>query len=99
MYANDYMYATLPEYWTVMASEYNREEVRDNDWLYLGIGEWTIFRKTDTGISVIFVQASGSFNSHGVYNTIVARPVLYLSSDVKIIDGSGTETNPYKLAL
>ena len=37
------------------------------------------------------------YNAQGNYSGISIRPVVYLSADIKIIDGDGSEQNPYKL--
>ena len=67
-----------------------------NNWLYIGTWELTISPSTgnnDTN-SVCNIRANGSITNSipEIANNI--RPVLYLSSDIKLL-GEGTESNPY----
>ena len=41
----------------------------------------------------------GILNCYSANNSYAVRPVLYLSSNVKITDGTGEQNNPYKLGL
>ncbi len=100
MYISDYMYGTLPEYWSETAVNYNKDDVKNNDWLYLGISEWTISRYSSDGTYARDVSNAGyASGSTSVYNYCGVRPVLYLSSNVKIIGGSGTESDPFILGM
>ncbi len=100
MYISDYMYGTLPEYWNIKASNYNEDVVKNNNWLYLGINEWTLSRWPEYGAGARFIDYAGMTNGIGndVYNLYCVRPSFYLSSDAKIASGDGTETNPYRIA-
>ena len=42
MYVNDYMYGTTKESWTTTSDNY--DSVRENNWMYMGLYEWTISR-------------------------------------------------------
>ncbi len=100
MYISVYMYGTLPEYWSETAVNYEQDDVKKNDWLYLGIYEWTISRNSSSGNYARFVRSSGGPDlSYSVFSNNGVRPVLYLTSDVKIISGSGTDSDPFKLSL
>ncbi len=99
MYVSDYMYGTLPQYWTTIANGYSDDELKTNNWLYLGINEWTISRDSANGNIARDVNHTGyAYNGHYVYGNTGVRPVLYLSSTVKITGGSGTDVDPYTLA-
>ncbi len=100
MYVSDYMYATLPQYWTTETGEYSGDDVKTNNWMYLGINEWTISRTSTIGGSAWSVYYTGSAsNYYSVYSFGGVRPVLYLSSDVKITGGSGTDDAPFTLGV
>ena len=81
----------------------NISNIRDEDTSkYNAI--WTISPYiNDDGKSIFMIfNNSGSIldSSINVGGTYPAtRPVVYLSSSVKIIDGDGSESNPYKLSL
>ena len=102
MYASDYGYGVSPEKWTTSLEEIN---YGTDNWLYLGSYEWTISRsanssdyslaftvKSDYGGAVSIYQ--GSFN-----DVNVVRPSFYLESSVGISGGTGTESDPYRLAV
>ncbi len=104
MYVSDYMYGASKKYWIKLGwntSETNdyRSTINDN-WLYMGLSEWTITRRVDSSISVFIVDISGNIQSNIVTDISYAvRPTMYLNSNVKIISGDGTPTNPYKLSV
>ena len=52
-----------------------------------------------SGSTVIITQFNGSSSSNPSGIDYAVRPVLYLSSNVKITDGTGEQNNPYKLGL
>ena len=41
---------------------------------------------------------SGGVASVGVHDTGIIRPTFYLNSDVQYVSGTGTETDPYRIA-
>ena len=102
MYVSDYGYATSPENWTVIS--YSDESVRNNNWLYNGLIEWTIFRDSALSDTAFEIYYNGSLVSEGVYDYAVMntgfnaiRPVFYLKSDVAIEGGTGSMADPYRV--
>ena len=99
MYTSDYGYAAYKEAWsTKILYDYHDETTRANNWMYMNNNtyEWTITRRTESSISAFIIDISGNLQSNVVTDISYAvRPCLYLNSDVKIIDGDGTSTNPY----
>lgn len=97
MYVSDYVYATNPVSWSYSLSDYNL--VRDSNWLYNSMSEWTITRNSADG-DVFQINNNGSVSSAmigytgGFNNT---RPVFYLNFDVKYISGTGTESDTYRI--
>ena len=48
--------------------------------------------------NVLNANSDGNLNNNNYsYHRIGVRPVVYLSSDVQIDTGTGTELDPYKL--
>ena len=95
MYASDYMYGATKESWATIGNSY--DSVVANNWLYMGIFEWTITRVADYSDYAIRLRSVGNTGQVGVnidYLSVI-RPTMYLNSNVKIIDGDGTSTNPY----
>ena len=99
MYVSDYGYAVSPEYWTTRINGYN--SVRDSNWLFMGLYEWTITVNTN-GSYVWYVGYSGSANSGYPASTTdyhAIRPCFYLDDNVKYIGGSGTSSDPYRIGI
>jgi len=95
----DYGYATSPTNWnTDTLGNYNNSTISANNWLYRSINssvEWTITPYSSSASFVWNVYNSGSVDNvyacyfHGV------RPVLYLSSSVNYVSGTGASDDPY----
>ena len=97
MYANDYGFAASPSYWTTNMSSYN--SARDNNWMYMGLHEWTITPYSSNSSSNAFsVNNTGVLNPGAVSaNVIAARPVFYLTSSITYNRGSGTAADPVRI--
>ena len=100
MYVSDYGYAASPENWTTNLALYNNDTNRNNNWLYMGIYEWTITKRSDSGMRSYRILSDGSVN-YSIVNEDrgTVRPVFYLKSNVAITNGDGSSTNPYKLSI
>ena len=95
MYASDYGFAAAPSAWTANLSSYNGEAIKNVNWMYMGLYEWTISRNADDSDFAFDVDYTGY-----VYNDFVGssafgvRPVFNLSSSVNYVSGSGTAADP-----
>ena len=92
---------------------YNCSETENNypslGWIYNGnvlegqsskSDTWLLSPYTGYSDDIFLATSSGRIgNNYYVYRSVAVRPVLYLSSNVKIIDGDGSINNPYKLGL
>ena len=99
MYVSDYGYGASPEKWTTALYEFN---YRIDNWLYLFASiEWLISRNTDNTDSAFTVHFDryGSVVYDPAYFGNAARPVFYLESNVSLQGGSGTSSDPYRLAV
>lgn len=76
---------------TYCTSTYNWLTNGENTWL---ITQWTQY---DVGAFVFSWKANGTLEASLAGNQNSVRPVLYLTSDTKILSGTGTKTNPYKI--
>ena len=94
MYASDYGFAAAPSAWTANLNTYNGEAIKNVNWMYMGLLEWTISRHADAACYVFGVDSTGSVPSYGATNALAVRPVFYLSSSVNYASGSGTDTDP-----
>ena len=99
MYPSDYGYAASPDAWATNLSSYNNSTITANNWLYMGLSEWTITPLSSYSFSVFYVNYSGSLNNTSANYGYAARPVFYLKSNVALQGGSGTSSDPYRLAV
>ncbi len=111
MYPSDYGYATsggsITDRASCLATElYNWDsssysDCKNNDWLYKsGTTQWTLTPRSDDSYSVFYVFSNGGMSATLAFNTHFAvSPALYLSSNVKISRGDGSENSPFELSL
>ena len=98
MYVSDYGFAASSNYWTTEV--YNYDWASSSNWLYLGSSEWTISRRSESSnkSSAFSVNSTGSVTSQTINFNLAVRPVFYLNSDVEYVSGSGTQSDPFRIA-
>ncbi|CDF20400.1 unknown [Clostridium sp. CAG:609] len=94
MYASDYGFAAAPSAWTANLNTYNGEAIKNVNWMYMGLYEWTISRYADNAYDVFYVYYTGYVNYYIANNAYGVRPVFYLTSSVNYASGSGSATDP-----
>ncbi len=95
MYVSDYGYAASSDTWNIQSSSYDKAQ----NWMYMGLYEWTITRNHDAGTNSWYIDASGYQNDYFTAASMYAvRPVFYLTSSTKLASGDGSKTNPYRLS-
>ena len=99
MYPSDYGYAASPDAWTNNLFNYDNSTITANNWMYMGLTEWTITPDSSLSNYVFVVDNYGSLSSNSAYIGYAARPVFYLESNVQLEGGSGTSSDPYRLAV
>ena len=109
MYPSDYGYATSGENNTnretcLNTALYNWDGLsvsncKNNDWLYTRSCQWTLTPFSSSSGSVFYVSSSGVVSAYSAHSSRVVSPAIYLSSNVKISGGEGTENSPYELSL
>ena len=97
MYASDYGFAAAPSAWTTNLYDYDGEAIKNVNWMYMGLVEWTISRNADNAYYVFFVNYTGFVNNYYAYYALALRPVFYLSSSVNYVSGSGTAADPISI--
>ncbi len=111
MYPSDYGYVTSggsttnretclnTELWVWNSSSVS--DCKNNDWLYDSSNyQWTLISRSNNSNYVFIVDSTGyvsSFNAS--YTRVAVSPALYLTSNVRISGGEGTESSPYQLSL
>ena len=102
MYASDYGYAASKNC-SKDLYHYNEGSncITANNWLDKSQYEWLLPQNSDTSLIAFYVNSSGLVNDSNLVsnNERGARPVLSLSSNVKISSGNGTSESPYKLTV
>ena len=98
MYVSDYGYGVRPEKWTIALHE---ENYGTDNWLWL-TDEFLISRCENALILVFGVNTSnygGNIDTpFARFNTLIVRPSFYLESSVQYISGTGTQSDPFRIA-
>ena len=99
MYPSDYGYAAYPDAWMSSLNSYNSSSITQNNWLYMGLTEWTIVDCWYPRVGMAFVIGyDGDLSYNTVASTSVIRPVFYLKSNISYVEGDGTRSNPYRIS-
>ena len=109
MYPSDYGYATsggststrtsclATELYNWDSSSYS--DCKNNDWLYNSSAtQWTLAPFSSYSDNVFYVGGAGYVRNYYAFDQHAVRPSVYLKSNVSILSGEGTETNPYILS-
>ncbi len=101
MYASDYGYAASKECTNNLFDYSNTNCKTTNNWLDKSVTTWLIPQRSGSSSYAFFVTSSGNVNyGYNVSNyEFAVRPVLTLSSNVKISGGSGISSAPYQLSV
>ena len=97
MYPSDYAYTFANGVDDTCYSDINNcsSGTPSSSWLYKsGTSQWTVSPYSSSTFFVFDVRSAGNVVNSHAYNGYGVRPVVYLSSDIKL-DGTGTSSNPY----
>ncbi len=100
-YVSDYGYAMSPSEWSKNVEELNRTITSYNNWMFMGLSEWTITRLSenyDEYLDYNYFLSGDRFSidyPDAKFTTL--RPVFYLNSNVNLIGGTGTIVDPYRI--
>ena len=103
MYVSDYGFAAIPDYWTsTLVDHYsnNASTFSNNNWMYMGMREWTISRIESYGQTAFAVYDAGYISFNDVYDSMsesAVRPSFYLESSVIYVSGTGTQSDPFRI--
>ena len=98
MYVTDYGYGVNPEKWSLALNASSSNYGTDN-WLYIDSTEWLISRASNDTVGAFYIDFNaGCVFSLNVHVLVAVRPSFYLNSDVTYISGSGTESDPFRIA-
>ena len=101
MYISDYGYSVLGNSCarTTSLLLYNNSTCAGESWLYGQGREWTITPRSSHSNHVFFHLGTGALSDNLANNGHAARPVLYLDSSVYIINGNGSQADPYIIGI
>ena len=94
MYVSDYGFAASPDAWTLTMSSYNNTTATNNNWMYMGLYEWTISRYADLSDYAFFVLCVGRVFNYRVNGYYGVRASFNLESSVSYVSGSGSMSDP-----
>lgn len=101
MYPSDYGYSVLASSCarTTELGSYAKSTCAGQSWLYGQVYEWTITPISSNSNSVFFVSYIAILLNDTANRGYSARPVLYLDSNVYVIDGNGSISDPYIIGM
>ena len=101
MYPSDYGYSVLSSSCarTTNLGSYNNATCAGQSWMYGQGYEWTITPSSSSSSYVFNVDYYGFLRNFSAGFGYAARPVLYLDSSVYVIDGTGTQSDPYIIGM
>ena len=96
MYVSDYGFAAAPSAWTLTMGSYDNTTATSTNWMYMGMGEWTILRYSDSSVHAFLVRNEGLLRSSGsVYGDYFgARASFNLESSITYVSGTGSMSDP-----
>ena len=94
MYVSDYGFAASPDAWTLTMSSYNNTTATNNNWMYMGLYEWTTSRYADVSNNAFSVNNAGRVGRNSVSGGIGVRASFNLESSVSYVSGSGSMSDP-----
>ena len=94
MYVSDYGFAAAPSAWTANLNTYNGEAIKNVNWMYMGLYEWTISRDAGYSNNTFSVSSDGRVNNSYVGNDYGVRPSFNLESAITYVSGSGSANDP-----
>ena len=98
MYVSDYGFSAQQKAWNLGMSNYDNTIAANNNWLYNKKNEWTISSRDES--NKYYVTSNGNIGDDGSPDdsSMIARPVFYLSSNVKYAGGTGLRVQTIKIS-
>ena len=101
MYASDFGYAASKKCTSNLYNYNDSNCTTTNNWLDKTQYEWLLPQGLGNSLIAFAMNSGGCVSDNGGVSSseFAVRPVLTLSSNVKISSGAGTSSDPYKLSL
>ena len=97
MNVSDYGYTASPDAWATILNSYISSTIIDNNWLYMGLYEWTMTPYSTVSDNVFRLNHSGNLSYNNASNGYSVRPVFYLKSNISYVSGDGTKASPFRI--
>ena len=98
MYVSDYGFAAIPSAWTTNLYEYNGSingsTIISLNWMFMGMDEWTLTRRTNNTSIVYNVSNDGRMNHSSANVSLPVRASFNLESTITYVSGTGTMSDP-----
>ena len=94
IYPSDYVFSSTDE--SCSQDPYS-STCKNNNWLFKGVFYWTMSPGSSSANGVFNVSRGGYLYGNSALSSGSVRPSLYLKSDIKIVSGSGTKDDMFKL--
>ena len=100
MYVSDYGYAASPENWNTTLYNYDNDTNKNNNWMYMGLNEWTITDRSDYSHNAFDINEKGNVNHYSMREAqrYAVRPSFYIKSTTVYVSGTGTQSDPFRIA-
>ena len=98
MYVSDYGFAASPSAWTLTMINYDNSIATSNNWMYMGASEWSISRRSNDSSAAFILFGGGSVGNYVANYKFGIRPAFNLESTVTYVSGSGTQSDPIRIA-
>ena len=95
IYVSDYGFAASPSAWSAILRNY--DNVRTNNWMYMGYDDWTISLLSDYSHYAFLVDSVGRVHNCAVSFSNGVRPSFNLSSSITYVSGNGSMSNPIRI--
>ena len=101
MYPSDYGYAVLASSCarTTNLGDYDSTACAGSNWLKTGSYQWTMTPSSSNSNNVFYAATGGHLNSTSAYGGYGVRPSIYLKSNIAVMGGDGSRSNPYEVSL
>ena len=101
MYPSDYGYSVLASSCarTTNLGSYSSSSCGGESWLLKNGYEWTMTHYTSNSSYVFYVYRSAYVGYSGANNGFAVRPTAYLKSNVYVVSGTGSITDPYVIGI
>ena len=101
MYPSDYGYSVLASSCarTTNLSSYDSSSCGGESWLLKNGYEWTMTHYTSNSSSVFYVSYGAYVGNYLANLGLAVRPTAYLKSNVYVISGTGSITDPYVIGI